>query len=366
MSEQISSPLKNERPDSTENNECASNQMLALVKEVIRSNGFSASLLADVWQEPVAEKVEPSTQEAFTGFVEARAAYRRGENVIRFLRTQFSDTLSDSDIIEVSYDLQAGSYVRNALQNRNNRSDYCQEMASLIKARTSSVNNLLDIGTGELTTLCELMDILPRDFVREKIYAFDISWSRLSVGLEYAHAYYPDVAAKIVPFVADLSKIPLPASSMDLVISSHAVEPNRGQQDLVIAELLRVAKHKLFLFEPCYEINSEAGKRRMDFHGYVKDLPDSIIRMGGSLSDLIPMKTVSNPLNPTACFIIDVDKNVSSAPVNFTVPGTESYLHAVGDFLWSDDSGTCFPILSGLPVLRLKHGILATAFKAND
>lgn len=354
-------PALQSKEEIVEHQEVDKNQTLALVKEVIRSNKFPASQFEDVWGVKNCEVDEQISQTVFTGIMEAKAVFEEGENVAHFLREQYADTLQGSDIIEIAYDLQAGSYIQNALQNNNEASAYCKEMAALITSRSDSISNLLDIGTGELTTLCQLVDLLPKGFVRNKIYAFDISWSRLSKGIEYARTYFPETASQIVPFVADLTKIPLPTSSMDIVISSHAVEPNRAQQDAVIAELLRVAKQRLFLFEPCYEINSLSGKQRMDFHDYIKDLPGSISAFGGSLSELIPMHHVVNPLNPTACFLVDVEKNDFSETVDFTVPGTDSRLFLKDGFLHSEDAGICFPILSGLPILRVKCGILSTA-----
>ena len=205
---------------------------------------------------------------------EASEVYKRGENVSLFLKKKYGEFVSLSEIIEISYDLQAGTYIDDVLKNADQANAYWQEIADIVAANTSKIGSLLDAGTGELTTLCGLTNSLNKK--PDVVFAFDISWSRLSKGWEYAEKYYPSQHKTINVFCADIASIPLPTSSIDLVISNHALEPNREQQDILLDELLRVAKSRLILFEPCYEINSRQGKSRMDLHGYIRDLDGSI------------------------------------------------------------------------------------------
>ena len=115
--------------------------------------------------------------------------------------------------------------------------------------------------------------------------------------------YYPHQSNQLHLFCADIASIPLPDSSVDLVVSNHALEPNREQQDILLDELLRVAKNRLMLFEPCYQINSDKGKARMDLLGYIKDLDSSILNAGAVLVDKIAIQNVANPLAKPNCLL---------------------------------------------------------------
>ena len=290
---------------------------------------------------------------------EASDVYKRGENVTLFLKEKYRDTASLSDIIEVAYDLQAGTYIDYVLKNMSQAKAYWLEIADIVTSNVSDVGSLLDVGAGELTTLCGMIDSLGKK--PEEVFAFDVSWSRLARGLDYVEQYYSSQRRSLNVFCADIASIPLPTSSIDLIVSSHALEPNRAQQDVLLDELLRVAKSRLMLFEPCYEISSKEGKQQMDLHGYIKDFDNSIQRAGATLVDKIAIQNIANPLNPTVCYIIDVVKKNLTETVEYTLPGTDYFLRKANDWLISDEAGVSFPILNDLPCLRMKNAVVSTA-----
>lgn len=294
---------------------------------------------------------------------EAKAVYHRGENVTAFLKNKYAGAVPLSDIIEVAYDLQAGTYIQYTNENPAVVAPYWTELSGLINTHAGGCHSLLDVGTGELTTYTAVLKGMKTR--PEALFAFDLSWSRLQVGRAHGQATHPAIAGSTHIFCADMANIPLPSNSIDLVISSHALEPNRDQQDRLLTELLRVARHRLMLFEPCYEINSAEGQARMDAHGYIKDLDSSIARAGGRLMDKIPLEAVINPLNPTVCYLIGADAQARPEPrngaISFTVPGTDEVLEREEGFLVSRTAGLAFPVLQGIPLLRAKQGIVATA-----
>ena len=49
--------------------------------------------------------------------LEAKSIYQKGENVTNYLRQKFGSEVNTSEIIEIAYDLQAGSYVENVESN---------------------------------------------------------------------------------------------------------------------------------------------------------------------------------------------------------------------------------------------------------
>ena len=68
---------------------------------------------------------------------------------------------NDSEIIEIAYDLQAGTYIENIEKNKASAQKYAQECADIISAHLGSSDRLLDIGTGEITTLSLLIESDP-------------------------------------------------------------------------------------------------------------------------------------------------------------------------------------------------------------
>jgi SAM-dependent methyltransferase len=116
--------------------------------------------------------------------IEAKKAYKEGRNITELLRSQKNINLNTSEIIETAYDLQAGSYIEAILNNHAQAQAYTTELASILDNHITKTTSLLDIGTGELTTLSHLICKLTKK--PKKVFAFDISWSRIYKGKNYA------------------------------------------------------------------------------------------------------------------------------------------------------------------------------------
>jgi SAM-dependent methyltransferase len=294
--------------------------------------------------------------------VEAKEIYKNGENITQYLKNKFNEKENTSEIIEIAYDLQAGSYIKGIQRNRHEAEAYAHELGGILKQHIHSGDTLLNIGTGELTTLTLVLNSMDVDLV--KVLAFDISWSRLKKGIQFHidNNVKKDIDVKV--FVADIKEIPLHEKCIDVVTSSHALEPNGKNLPALLKELFRITKRKLVLFEPSYELNSKAGKERMDSLGYIKGIEGEVTRLGGIVTEIIPINNAGNPLNPTHCFIIEPPiSNSVIAPDKpfFCVPGTNFWLERDCSFLISKDTGLLFPVLEEIPILRLKSSILATA-----
>jgi len=296
----------------------------------------------------------------------ARKAYLEGKNVVDHLREQHHAPNNTSEIIETAYDLQAGTYIEQVRKDNGRALLYASELAEIINKHIKPGYSLLDIGTGEMTTISLIMNII--NSKPKQLLAFDISWSRIYKGLQYAKINMKKNYDLLCPFVADISEIPLPEKSVNITTSSHALEPNGGNLEKLISELFRVTVDKLVLFEPCYEINSDEGKKRMDSLGYIKNIESVVKNLGGNLVDIIKIDNVINPLNPTACYVIVPPIHIGMKHKNmrtvgkFSVPGTNFYLEKIDNFFFSKQTGLCFPILRSVPVLRSSAAILATAF----
>src|SRR5450432_1265560 len=96
-------------------------------------------------------------------FRSAKAALARGENITVHLREQLKVDRNTPAIIEIAYDLQAGTYVEWVNQHREFAERYTAEMASILNAQCCTGDALLDVGAGELTTFSCLANKLTAD-----------------------------------------------------------------------------------------------------------------------------------------------------------------------------------------------------------
>jgi ubiquinone/menaquinone biosynthesis C-methylase UbiE len=305
-------------------------------------------------------------QVKYFDIIAAKKAYLEGKNVTQFLRDQRKIKNNTPEIIEIAYDIQAGTYIEVINNNRKIVEQRASERADILQYYCNEPDSLLDVGTGEMTTLTSIINFMKN--VPKKIYAFDISWSRMYKGISYASENMNLYGNRVIPFVADISGIPLRDSSVSVITSNHALEPNGGRLENLMAEIFRVAIDMVILFEPCYEMNSDEGKRRMDELGYIKNVDGVVEKMGGTLFDKIRLNSEGNPLNPTACFAIyppkkyNIKKSIIEDNVNnFSVPGTDFPLYRIDDFFFSKDTGLSFPIIKSIPVLKSNAGILTSA-----
>lgn len=297
--------------------------------------------------------------------LEVKKAYSEGGNITELLRAQKNTKENTSEIIEIAYDLQAGKYTEFAAEHKTYFSSYAEEISDLIQNHITPNDTLLDIGTGEATTLSLVVHRLATKPLH--VFAFDISWSRIFKGVAFARENMGECFNRFTPFVGDISETPLLDKSVNVTISCHALEPNGGRLLELLSEIFRVTRDKAILFEPCYEINSEEGQKRMDRLGYIKNLDAAVNTLGGKLVGKTKIENVFNPLNPTVCFVIEPPSQTAaqishSDPLNiFAVPGANHPLEKVDDFYFSDTTGLCFPILKSIPVLKSNAAILSTA-----
>lgn len=229
-------------------------------------------------------------------------ALKEGKNIASALRDRLGSDRNTPEIIEIAYDLQAGSYIQFAEDNSDYVRSYARQLAHHLRRHVKASDVLLDIGAGELTNLSFMIDSL--DIELGRVIACDISEPRLQLGRLFAERHMGSNFARLETLKADIAKIPLGDQSVDVLTSNHAIEPNGGREEEVLRELLRVSRRKLVLFEPCFEIASEEAQDRMASHAYIRGLGDAAQRAGGILESMTPLEIVNNPLNPTVCFVI--------------------------------------------------------------
>jgi len=291
--------------------------------------------------------------------------YKEGTNITDYL-SRLENKKNSLASVEIAYDLQAGSYIDYYLKNKSILKKYYSEISDILSSTVPRAKKVLDCGTGEMTTLSGI--VKHGIFENSDIYAFDVSFSRIHVGTQFAEDHLSSSVASVNSFVADTGAIPLKSNSVDCVITVHSLEPNRDRLDDLISEIFRVSAGVVVLFEPSYERNSIEGKNRMDKLGYIRNLPSTIKRNGGHLRDIIPLASALNPLNPTHAYIIDLPEHTlpaASAQEIFACPITGEDLFFYNGHISSGNSLLSYPYLDGVPLLRDNYAVVTTQFK-ND
>lgn len=289
---------------------------------------------------------------------ELEALYKRGTNITQLLRENKGLQYNPNEIIEVAYDLQAGSYIammENAEMAAHKR-DYGSEIAKTILSLCNPTS-VLEAGVGEATTLANVVLHLQSSV---DYFGFDLSWSRVA----YAKQWLKNKnVANVTLCTGNLFHIPFANNSIDVVYTSHAIEPNGGNEEPILMELFRVARKYLVLLEPGYELANDEAKHRMNFHGYCKNIKGIAESLGYKVlaHNLFPF--ISNPLNPTAITIIEKQVDTVSPPYILVCPKFKTPLKEIGGMLFSPEALVVYPVIGGIPCLRIENGIFASKYE---
>lgn len=287
-----------------------------------------------------------------------RAAYARGENAMEYA-CKTAGALGNSPASTlIAYDLQAGTYIAGARANPEARARWCGQLAEILNPYISTQSSILEVGCGEATTLAGVLKRL--DNTPKHALGFDISWSRCAHGLTWLEEN--GVSARL--FVADLFEIPLEDSSVDVVYTSHSLEPNGGNEQAAIKELMRVARRAVVLVEPLYELADAKAQERMRSHGYVRGLKETAEKLGATVRDYRLLDYCGNPLNPSGLVLIEkTGTNMTeSSEIQWRCPLTHTPLTANSMGYYSPTTGVVYPKLSGIPLLRAGHAVVASSF----
>ena len=228
-----------------------------------------------------------------TLIADVRGHFAAGGNAAQRVRELNQSPENEAFGILLAYDLQAGSYVANAQRNPDSHRRWCEQAAESLRPFVRPKTSILEVGCGECTTLSGVLTAMA-DLSLDG-YGFDISWSRLAVGRDWLNAH--SISANL--FVADLGQIPLADDSIDVVYSSHSLEPNGGRELPLLRECLRVARTAVVLIEPLYELATEPQRGRMREHGYVRSLRAAADELACNVTDFQLLPFSPNPLNPS-------------------------------------------------------------------
>jgi len=295
-----------------------------------------------------------------------RQAYARGDNAMAYARSQLASSGHAGNTVAatlVAYDLQAGSYVEHARSHPAVTEGWGAQLATILDPLLPDAGSLLEVGCGEATTLASVVEHLEilSPLRRVEPLGFDISWSRISVANHWLAEHRR--AARL--FVADLFHIPLADGSVDVVYTSHSLEPNGGREREAIAELLRVARSVVVLVEPCFELAGAEARARMEAHGYVRGLQEAAESLGAKVVTCRALEFVKNPLNPSGAIVLrkpapNLQRGAEPTSPSHTCPVTGAPLESLGDVWWTPELGLAYPIVRGIPLLSPENVFVAS------
>ena len=297
--------------------------------------------------------------EKFKQLAKIKEIYANGGNIIKYLKSINNNQLNTIEDILISYDFQSGSYIKGFSNNPEFKDKYCTSLARIID-NLGDFDSIIEVGVGEATTLNNVIRKLTK--TPSDVLGFDISWSRL----KFAQEFLADFELKNIKlFTANLFEIPLLDNSIDIVYTSHSIEPNGGKEEEAIKELYRITGKYLILLEPSYEFADDKSRKRMKEHGYVTNLYSTAKKLGYKVIEHRLFDYSSNPLNPTGIMIIEKKLSISNSP-NLKCPISLTNLSKYNDsLLYSKDSFLAYPVIDEIPCLLKENSILATHLLTN-
>ena len=283
--------------------------------------------------------------------------YLNNENIIEYLKTLDKRNSNTTEDILISYDLQAGTYTAGYKNNMSDKDRYSHHLASIIN-EVGNYKSILEAGIGEATTFGPAL--LSLDIKPEKCYGFDISWSRIKYAKRFLRESNFDYDVEL--FTGDLFNAPIKDNSIDIVYTSHTIEPNGGREREALQELYRITNKYLILLEPGYEFANEEAKKRMLAHGYVTKLYSTVKELGYDVIEHRPFEESSNPLNPTGLMIIRKNKGNSDILSPLCCPITKTDILKKSNAYFSQESLLAYPVIDEIPCLLPQNAIVATKF----
>lgn len=293
---------------------------------------------------------------------ELKEFYNQGKNIMALIKADEDSSINTTDSIEIAYDLQSGSYIK-ALEDQafaNVNKQHTEAIAKYIKSLCQP-ESVLEAGIGEAITFAGVLNHLDSNI---KKFGFDINWSRVATGLQWLEEKNIQDATLCT---GDLLHIPFADNSIDVVYTSHSIEPNGGNEEPIIKELYRITKKYLVLIEPSFELGSNEQKQRMIKHGYCKNL--------FGISEALGYSVIQHELFPVViqadnrCSIVIIEKNTKDQTENvlshyMACPKFKTELEDLGDVMYSPEALSVYPIIGGIPCLRIENAIIAGKYKS--
>lgn len=311
--------------------------------------------------------------------------YDENKNIMEFFRNINNTTANSSDSILYSYDIQTGSYIKKYLESFENNTLYMDVIHNGLECKLSKneyfklqshyINSIfqsldfssfLDAGTGECSTLYNIFSNNLTFWKTKKIYAADISLSRVLYGKRFIDTLKEKINVNF--FTGNLLNIPLSDSSIDVVFTNHAIEPNTDKEKEILQELYRIANKYLVLIEPSYSLGNEETKNNIDKHKYIKNLYNSAKELNYNIIDY-RLHNISFFTNNSEIIIIkktDVKDNEESSNITeeniYSCPVCKNKLIYHNNNYFCNNCFLLYPVINDIPILNKNNGILCSKY----
>lgn len=292
---------------------------------------------------------------------ELKAVYENGGNIIDYMHGNREAKNLIEEIL-ISYDFQAGSYYDEYKKGKDVFYQYHNQLAQILDQFIQESCSIMEAGVGEARSLVPIVNRLDKKKI-EKVYGFDLSWSRIKYAEKFEKDYKETNCPKIQFWVGDIMNMAVKDSAVDVVFTVGACEPNGGKEKELLQELYRVTRRYLVLFEPAYELADEEAKKRMIKYGYVTKLYETAISMNYKIIKHELLDISLNPLNPMGVIVIEKDvKGRNPKESIFCDPVSKSGLDKCMDAWFCKESLLAYPIIGGIPLLMAEYAVVATKY----
>lgn len=309
--------------------------------------------------------------------------YDENKNIMEFFREINNSNSNSSNSILHSYDIQSGSYIKkyndlinnddayaevllNGVQTKLKKLDYFNTWAQYINdvLKPLDFSSFFDAGTGECTTLYSIINNNIQFWKDKNIYAADISLSRILYGRRFINSL-PD-KFNINYFTGNLLNIPLTDSAVDIVFTSHSIEPNTNKERDILQELYRIAKKYLVLIEPSYNLGNIETKNNIDKHKYIKNLYSTAKELNYNIIDYRLFNLIDYTNNSEIIIIEksneDVVDNNTTEQHNYACPVCKNKLIYHNNNYFCSDCFLIYPVINNIPVLNKENSILCSKY----
>ena len=277
-----------------------------------------------------------------------RALAKKDVSKFNFQKYLESKKLSRDKVVQVSYDLQSGSYLKNYFKDIKKDKKLINLYSSIIKKKFGKINSILDFGCGELTRTIQLKKKLSQNI---KFFANDTSFNRLYLGINFFKK-----KKNLELFLSDYFKLPFKDSSIDIVITCHSLEPNNKFKNKLIKELLRVSRLGAIFLEPSYELDDKKVRSRMKYYDYIRGIPKVLKKFKNISVEVMANPFPINPENTSAFYIIK-NKKIRNKKLKSEFFKNGSFLKFFNSFWYSKNELCAYPIINNISIFNKRFKI---------
>ncbi|MDE7367692.1 MAG: class I SAM-dependent methyltransferase, partial [Lachnospiraceae bacterium] len=237
---------------------------------------------------------------------------------------------------------------------------FSRQVAEELKAL--SPKNVLEVGTGEATSLCDIALYLGNE----------ISFSGLELSLSrilYAQRFSKYKNVDINFAMGDMFSLPYPDNSFDVILLIHCLESNTGREKDALKELIRVVAGNgyIVMLEPSYELGNEETRKRIKRLCYIDSLTEAIEDCDLDIikHELFRVTTYNNNTGLTIIKKGAGLRSVERIPA-YICPNCQTMLHKHDEAYFCPECYNLYPVIHNIPILNKNHAILCSKYETEE